>query len=494
LNPPISDWRGLRVWIVGASSGIGAALARQLHHQGARLILSARRLAAMQALGLHGSVLVACDLRDPEQLSQACSQALTVLGGVDVVVWMAGVYQPVTVDTYAPEQVLDITRTNYEAILHVLGALLAALRQPAAASADAASGTSGRFGSTPPRGLVLVSSVAGFRGLPKALAYGPTKAALTHLAEILHLELAPRGVGVWVIHPGFVQTPATAINDFHMPALISAEAAARAIVEGLSRSAFEIHFPQRFTIAMKLLALLPYRVYFALMRRGMRSAAAGAASPTPSEQSERSGMSGKPALSGESGKPALSGMSGKSALSDESGKPAPSGGPGVLPANAGGAPSPASDRAASEAIDCDDIVRFFEGLRPASLDHLDRIYRPDACFKDPFHEVVGLAAIRAIMAHMFRKFPGGSFVVTGCVTSEARGDDACARVCCLTWDYRVEFAGKSQCIRGASWLGLAPDGKIATHRDYWDVAEELYEKIPGLSMVMRWLKRQAKAG
>jgi short-subunit dehydrogenase len=115
--------------------------------------------------------------------------------------------------------------------------------------------------------LSLVSSVAGFRGLPQSLAYGPTKAALINLAETLYLDLQPRGLGVSVINPGFVQTPLTAHNDFHMPALISPEEAAQAIVQGWSRGEFEIHFPKRFTRVMKLLRLLPYRLYFAAVRR-----------------------------------------------------------------------------------------------------------------------------------------------------------------------------------------------------------------------------------
>ena len=115
--------------------------------------------------------------------------------------------------------------------------------------------------------IAFVSSVAGYRGLPKALIYGPTKAALNNFAETLHLDLAPRGVGVRLINPGFVATQLTAQNDFAMPALISPEQAATAILRGFATSAFEIHFPKRFTLAMKLLALLPHRLYFFLIKK-----------------------------------------------------------------------------------------------------------------------------------------------------------------------------------------------------------------------------------
>jgi short-subunit dehydrogenase len=118
--------------------------------------------------------------------------------------------------------------------------------------------------------LAFVSSVAGYRGLPKAAAYGPTKAALINFAETLYLDLAPRGLSVYLINPGFVATPMTAANDFEMPALISPQQAAEEIIAGFGRGSFEIHFPRRFTYWLKLLRLLPYSLYFALVKRFTR--------------------------------------------------------------------------------------------------------------------------------------------------------------------------------------------------------------------------------
>jgi short-subunit dehydrogenase len=115
--------------------------------------------------------------------------------------------------------------------------------------------------------ISLVGSVAGYRGLPQSLAYGPSKAALIHLAETLYLDLQGQGIGVSLINPGFVQTPLTANNTFRMPALITPQAAAQAILRGWAGGAFEIHFPKRFTLWLKLLRLLPYRLYFALVKR-----------------------------------------------------------------------------------------------------------------------------------------------------------------------------------------------------------------------------------
>jgi len=115
--------------------------------------------------------------------------------------------------------------------------------------------------------ISLVSSVAGYRGLPQSLAYGPTKAALINLAETMHMDLEPQGIGVSVINPGFVETPLTAQNNFHMPALTTPEDAAKAIVQGWERGLFEIHFPKRFTLWLKGLRLLGYGAYFAAVRR-----------------------------------------------------------------------------------------------------------------------------------------------------------------------------------------------------------------------------------
>ena len=115
--------------------------------------------------------------------------------------------------------------------------------------------------------ISLVSSVAGYRGLPQSLAYGPTKAALINLAETLHMDLAPLNIGVSLVNPGFVETPLTAQNTFHMPALTTPEDAAKAMVRGWERGLFEIHFPKRFTLWLKGLRLLGYGAYFAAVRR-----------------------------------------------------------------------------------------------------------------------------------------------------------------------------------------------------------------------------------
>jgi len=132
------------------------------------------------------------------------------------------------------------------------------------------------------------------------------------------------------------------------------------------------------------------------------------------------------------------------------------------------------------------IVALFERLAPGDLAKLGEIYTDDARFKDPFNEVQGLAAIRHIFEHMFAALDGPRFFIHG---SLVQGDQ-----CFLRWDFRFRlrrFSRDEQTIRGATWLQLAPDGRIALHRDYWDAAEELYQKLPLLGGLMRWLRRQA---
>jgi short-subunit dehydrogenase len=138
---------------------------------------------------------------------------------------------------------------NYLGALHLLGAVLPAMLARGAGH------------------ISLVGSVAGYRGLPQSLAYGPTKAALINLAETLYLDVHDKGIGVSIINPGFVRTPLTADNTFDMPALLTPEQAATAIVNGWQRGAFEIHFPKRFTLWLKALRVVPNRVFFYLMQR-----------------------------------------------------------------------------------------------------------------------------------------------------------------------------------------------------------------------------------
>ena len=250
LNPPIRDWHGQRVWLVGASTGIGEALARRLHALGATVIVSARKADALQAFADQhpGSIALPLDVTDAQAVQAAAGQLLNA-GPLDLVCYCAGHYRAMRATAIDLPDLLRHHEVNTVGALHVLQAVTPALLARGQGH------------------ISLVSSVAGFRGLPQSLAYGPTKAALINLAETLYLDLQPRGLGVSVINPGFVETPLTAQNEFHMPALISPQQAAQAILQGWAKGEFDIHFPKRFTFVMKLLRLLPYRLYFAAVRR-----------------------------------------------------------------------------------------------------------------------------------------------------------------------------------------------------------------------------------
>lgn len=252
LNPRITDWAGRWVWLVGASSGIGRALAEALHRRGARVIVSARQAAALQdfAQAHPGSLALPLDVTDAEAVQQAAAQVAEAAGGMPaLVLFCAGHYRAQSASAFDLAEMQRHLAVNYQGALHLLDAVLPRLL--AAGQGH----------------LSLVGSVAGYRGLPLSLAYGPTKAALNNLAESLYLDLHPRGLGVSIVNPGFVETPLTAQNAFRMPALITPEQAAEAILQGWAQGRFEMNFPRRFTRWVRLLRGLPDAWYFALVRR-----------------------------------------------------------------------------------------------------------------------------------------------------------------------------------------------------------------------------------
>lgn len=251
LNPKVSDWTGRVVWLVGASSGIGRACAELLHARGAQVVVSARGAAALDELtrayaGMHVSV---ADVTDRAGMAAAAQQILRRCGRIDMAVYCAGHYKALRATRFDLAEMLRHNEVNYVGALHLLDAVLPALIAQQAGH------------------LSLVSSVAGYRGLPNALAYGPTKAALINLAQTLYLDLAPSGIGVSVVNPGFVETPLTAGNAFKMPALITPRQAAEAMLQGWAQGRFEIHFPKRFTLWLKLLGHLGDRLYFNAVRK-----------------------------------------------------------------------------------------------------------------------------------------------------------------------------------------------------------------------------------
>jgi len=235
--------------ITGASSGIGAALATTLLRRGESVTALARRKDRLEALAQGKGQLfsAACDVTDATAAAAAIETATASLGPVDCAILNAGMYEPQDTNKIDPAAYARHMDANYMGVVNALPPLIDSMLQRGSGQ------------------IAIVSSVAGWRGLPKAAAYGPTKAALISLAESMTFDLTPRGIDVKVICPGFVKTESTAINDYDMPGLISAETAATEIIRGLRTNQFVIQFPRHFTRKMSLLRWLPDRTFFKMV-------------------------------------------------------------------------------------------------------------------------------------------------------------------------------------------------------------------------------------
>lgn len=240
-----NNFKDKNVWVIGASSGIGKALATALSKQGAHLILSARsddKLQNLNAdLGGHHDVK-ALDVSDDNALHSTADDIIKTHKKIDSVIFLAALYDPTTLDKIDLEKTKAMFDVNVMGAFRLIDAVLPQLKKQGHGQ------------------LVLCGSVAGYTGLPAGQPYSATKAAVINLAESLKAENTQ--LDIKLISPGFVETPLTDKNDFDMPAIISPEKAAEYIVKGLSKKAFEIHFPKKFTRLVKLIKILPYALYF----------------------------------------------------------------------------------------------------------------------------------------------------------------------------------------------------------------------------------------
>lgn len=240
--------RGQRVWLVGASSGIGAALADELVRRGATVAISARRAEELERVSGGRMTTVPLDATELDAVVGAADAVRAALGGLDVVVWSAGYWDQFDAAEWDPEMFERHVKVNLFGLNNVLAAVL-----PGMARAG--------------RGhLVGVASVAGYRGIAGAEAYGATKAAQINLLEALRAALSRKGIRVTTVCPGFVRTEMTASNSFPMPFIIDADEAARSIADGIERRRVEIVFPLRMALLMKTARLLPVRLWALLTR------------------------------------------------------------------------------------------------------------------------------------------------------------------------------------------------------------------------------------
>ncbi len=249
MQPHPLPWK--TIWITGASSGIGRRLAIDLAGRGATVAVSARSVDTLAVLADdHGSIRsYPLDVTDLAACRKTAEAIAADIGPIDLVIPAAGVWIIRDVESFRADDSTMAMRVNYEGAVNVIDAVLPAMRQRRAGQ------------------IAPIASVAGYRGMPRAVTYAPTKAALISLAEALRSDAAQHGIKVQIINPGFVRTPMTEANDFPMPFLLEPEDASRRIIAGLASNRFEIVFPARLAVIMKLLRLLPYSIYFWLMAR-----------------------------------------------------------------------------------------------------------------------------------------------------------------------------------------------------------------------------------
>ncbi len=232
------------VWIIGASSGIGFELVQQLLDCGNRVVASSRNLGSLEELEKNSEgklLLVPLDVTSTQSIDEALSRLQDSEGNIGTVVINAGGYTPVSDKQISSTSAREMMDINYFGPIAITEKVLPIMKEKGR----------GR--------LVYVASIAGYIGLPKALAYGPSKAALINFAEGLRISLQKTDIDIQLVNPGFVKTPLTANNNFKMPFLMEASEAASRIIEGMKSNHFEISFPKRFTYFMRVLQFLPYR-------------------------------------------------------------------------------------------------------------------------------------------------------------------------------------------------------------------------------------------
>jgi len=242
-----------RIWLIGASEGIGAALARRLAQDGHFCAVTARsvdRLTELHAsLTGNGHLVLPADVTDSGSLAAAHARLIETWGHLDTMIYCAGTYDPMPATHMTLERVEAMIDVNLTGAFRAVALVLPAMLLRAA----------GR--------IVLMGSVAGYRGLGSAMGYGASKAGINHLAENLRLDLAATPLRVQLVCPGFVRTRLTDKNSFGMPFLMDADRAADLIARGLRTRRFEIHFPKRLSQFLKALSVLPAGVYFPLVEK-----------------------------------------------------------------------------------------------------------------------------------------------------------------------------------------------------------------------------------
>ena len=250
FNKPITSFKNRTVLVVGASSGIGFEIAKELRFLGKKLIVVARRVDIFEK-HFPQNTFVETDIADDNSIDNFFEVIEKEGLGIDTVFWCAAIYTPMSYVDFSYEEAQKITTIN-----------LTSIYKPFWTITQKWIKDRNRFVENPH--WIWISSVAGYAGLPGSCAYGPTKSALNNVAESAFVEFKPFNIDISLVCPGFVDTRLTKRNSFPMPFIISPKEASREIFNGLRKGVFEIHFPKKFTFILKIISLLPYRLFFQL--------------------------------------------------------------------------------------------------------------------------------------------------------------------------------------------------------------------------------------
>ncbi len=238
-----------KIWITGASSGIGKAVAEKFAAEGWKVAVSARRKELLDELAKNENISAfPLDITNRVQIDNVFKNILTEFSDLDVCLFSSGTYEPKDEQNIDPDKIKNVINVNFLGVI------------------DCVKSVEDYFKNKKMGHISIVSSIAGYRGLPNSSGYGPSKAALTNFSESIYFDFKKFGVRVSIISPGFIKTPLTNKNEFPMPFLKTPEYAAEKIFNGLVKSnAFEIHFPKGLTLILKFLRILPYRMYLFLV-------------------------------------------------------------------------------------------------------------------------------------------------------------------------------------------------------------------------------------
>jgi len=238
-----------KIWITGASSGIGKAAAEKFAKEGWKVAVSARRKELLDELAKNQNITsFQLDVTNREQINNVFKRILNEFGGVDICLFSSGTYEPKDEQNIDPDKIKNVMNVNFLGVIDCVKAVEDFFKKK----------KSGH--------ISIVSSIAGYRGLPNSSGYGPSKAALTNFSESIYFDFKKFGVRVSIVSPGFIKTPLTDKNEFPMPFLKTPEYAAEKIFKGLIKSSsFEIHFPKGLTLTLKFLRILPYKLYLFLV-------------------------------------------------------------------------------------------------------------------------------------------------------------------------------------------------------------------------------------